>query len=200
MSDTGEVLRRIATPLKEVGIPYMLVGSFACAYYGWIRSALDVDLVISPGSEQIRLLARRLQTMDYYADAAAALQSLQEESIFRVFDLKTEWKIDFIVLKSISFGQEAFRRRQAFEFQGLEMFITSPEDLVVAQLEWARIGGSLNQIRDAANVLKRRWTSLDHTYLKKWLDELGLAEPWQNALRPASSQAGATPISPGVYF
>jgi len=188
MIDTSEVLRRIAMPLKEIGISHMLVGSFACAYYGWIRSALDVDLVISCSSEQIRMLTHRLQAMDYHADLASALQSHPKESIFQVFDMKTEWKIDLIVLKSTSFGQTAFRRRAAFEFEDQELFIPSPEDLVVAQLEWARTGGSFVQIRDAASLLKKRWTSLDHVYLKKWLDELSLAEPWQNALQEAGIQ------------
>ena len=188
MSNSNEAFRRIADLLKEIDIPHMLVGSFACACYGWIRSAMDVDLVILCSSEQIPPLVRRLRTMNYYADETSALQSLQKKSAFQVFDMQTEWKIDLIALKPTLFGQGAFRRRQAFEFQGLELFVTSPEDLVVGQLEWAKTGGSFVQIRDAATLLKKRWSSLDHSYLKKWLDELGLAEQWRTALQEADIQ------------
>ncbi len=188
MIETGEVFRRISVQLNDAGVAYMLVGSFASSYYGVLRSTQDIDLVISANPEQITQLVRQLQAMDYYAESSAALEALKRQSMFNVIDNKTGWKIDLMIRKSTSFGQEAFRRRRPVEFQGVELSITSPEDLVIAKLEWAKIGGSQLQIRDVATLLKKRWDSLDHVYLKKWLDELSLAEPWQNALQEAGIQ------------
>ena len=190
MTDLGEVFRRISAPLNSAAIPYMLVGSFASSYYGALRSTQDVDIVISVTPEQLKQLVNKLQPMDYYADVGAALEALKSQSMFNVIDNKTGWKIDFIILKPTPFGREAFHRRHAIEFQGVQFFIASPEDLVVSKLEWANMGGSQLQLRDVATVLKKRWSSLDQSYLNKWVAELGLAAQWQSALQQAGIQPG----------
>ena len=41
-----EIFRRITAALGQAGIPYMLTGSFASAYYGVPRSSQDIDLII----------------------------------------------------------------------------------------------------------------------------------------------------------
>jgi hypothetical protein len=188
--EVGEVFRRIFAPLAASNIPYMLVGSFASSYYGALRSTQDIDIVISATPEQLRQLVQLLQPMDYYADIGAALDALKNHSMFNVLDNKTGWKIDFIFRKPTPFGREGLHRRQSVQFQGVELFIASPEDLVVSKLEWAKMGGSQLQIRDVATVLKKRWASLDHSYLKKWVAELDLAAEWQSALQQAGIQPG----------
>ena len=40
----SEVFHRITSALGEAGIPYMLAGSFASAYYGAPRTTQDIDL------------------------------------------------------------------------------------------------------------------------------------------------------------
>jgi hypothetical protein len=43
-----QVIQRFAAILDDVGIPYMLTGSFASGFHGSPRATQDIDLVIAP--------------------------------------------------------------------------------------------------------------------------------------------------------
>jgi hypothetical protein len=101
--------------------------------------------------------------------------------LFNVIDLATGWKIDLIIRKSRSFSQEEFRRRRLVSVQDTVLFVVSAEDLVIAKLEWSKRAQSQRQIEDVTGLLRVRWKSLDHSYLKKWIPELGLEKEWSDA-------------------
>jgi hypothetical protein len=105
--------------------------------------------------------------------------------LFNVIDLTTGWKIDLIVRKSRAFSQEEFRRRQRIELQNLALFVATAEDVIVSKLEWSKLAQSHRQIEDVAGILRMRWESLDHSYLEKWIRELGLKTEWEDARRAA---------------
>jgi len=66
--------------------------------------------------------------------------------------------------------------------QDVSLFVASAEDIVLAKLEWAKLGESQRQIEDAAGIWRMRGDSLDRSYLDKWIGELGLTEQWSLAL------------------
>src|ERR1700675_3301932 len=163
-----EVLRRITMALDQAGIAYMLTGSFAGAHYGTPRSTQDIDLVIEATAEQLRTFIQSLPGKEYYADLDAALDSHRRESLFNIIDLTTGWKIDLIFRKSRPFSREEFGRRQLVSVQGLRLFVANAEDVIVAKLEWAKLGKSERQIDDVAAILRVRWEALDRPYLDRW--------------------------------
>jgi len=180
-----EVLQRVATALEISGIPYMLTGSFASVYYGSPRSTQDIDLVIEADFERLRSLGQSLPPDDYYFDPQAALEALRRESLFNVIDHKTGWKIDMIIRKSRAFSREEFARRRSIAAEGTEVCIASPEDVVLAKLEWSKLGSSRRQIEDAARILQIQWLSLDKKYLQKWAAELAIEPEWREVLQLA---------------
>lgn len=165
----------------------MLTGSFASVFYGSPRSTQDIDLVIELTPPQLRALLEGLPGREYYVDPDAALEALGRESLFNIIDLKTSWKIDMIIRKSRAFSREEFSRRRRVDLEGLLLFVASAEDMIVAKLEWAKLGQSQRQIDDAAGILKIRRDSLDQSYLDRWVHELGLAHEWRNAKHIAES-------------
>ncbi|HWZ76591.1 MAG TPA: hypothetical protein VNX87_08640 [Candidatus Sulfotelmatobacter sp.] len=175
---TAEVFRKLTSALNGAGIAYMLTGSFASAHYGTSRSTQDIDIVIDATVAQLRRFAQILERDDYYVDLDAALDAHRQESMFNVIDRGTGWKIDLIFRKSRPFSKEEFRRRQAVTLQGLPIFIASAEDVIVAKLEWTKLGGSQRQIEDAAAIVRARGKELDQSYLEKWIAELGLTKQW----------------------
>jgi hypothetical protein len=180
-----EVFRRITTALDQAGIAYMLTGSFASAHYGAPRSTQDIDLIIAPTVPQLRTFIQSLSVDQYYADLDAALEAYRRESLFNVIDLTTGWKIDFILRKSRRFSQDEFARRQMVPLQGLQLFVASAEDVLIAKLEWAKLAKSQRQIEDAASILRLRSGVLDRPYVEKWISELALQEQWDAATRAA---------------
>jgi len=179
----SDVLRRITDALTGAGIPYMLAGSFASAYYGAVRSTRDIDLVIEATPEQLTDFIQRLPKEQYYADLDAALEAHHRQSLFNVIDMASGWKLDLIIRKARAFSLEEFCRRQFVNLQDIPLFVASAEDVIVSKLEWSKLAQSQRQIEDVVAILRMRWESLDHSYLEKWIVELGLESQWNDAQR-----------------
>jgi hypothetical protein len=160
----------------------MLTGSFASAYHGVPRSTQDIDFVIEATPAQLRAFVMSLPREEYYADVDTALEAQRRRSLFNVIDLATGWKIDLIIRKARAFSQEEFGRRQRVELQNILIFVATAEDIVIAKLEWAKLAASQRQIEDVTAILRMRWESLDHSYLEKWVQALGLTQEWNAAL------------------
>lgn len=182
-----EVFQSLTGALENAGIEYMLVGSFASTRYSSPRSTQDIDLVISATPAQLRVLTQELIQKNYYVELDAALEAQRQESLFNIMDRDTGWKIDLIFRKSTNFGLEEFKRRRKIELHGLPVFVASPEDVIIAKLQWAKLGASQRQIEDAGAVLKVLGHELDMAYLEKWVLELEVGEQWDAARRVAGS-------------
>jgi hypothetical protein len=171
-------LRRTIEALERAGIPAMLTGSLASAFYGEPRATRDMDLVIETDAQRLRSFVRSLSPSEFYVDEDAAIEALETEGQFNVIDTTGQWKIDLIIRKSRPFSLAEFARRRRERIGDLEVDIVSPEDLVIAKLEWAKRGGSQRQIEDAAGVVGIAGSNLDRAYLDRWIRELELAAQW----------------------
>lgn len=181
----ADLFRRLSAILSHADIPYMLTGSFAGTVYGLGRGSQDVDFIIAADEEQVRKLLSLLPENEFYSEPNAALEACRRKSMFNLIDNITGLKIDFIFRKMRPFSEEEFRRRRSAPVMGVQLFIAAPEDLIIAKLEWAKMGASLRQIEDVAGILKVRGDELDLAYLKDWIDQLGLTEQWDSARKLA---------------
>jgi predicted nucleotidyltransferase len=179
------VFQKIVAALNQAGISYMLTGSFASNIYGEGRATQDIDLVVSATPDQLSTLHRLLPASDYYFDLKSAIEAARQKSMFNVLDMASGWKIDFIFVKPGPYHQEAFSRRTSAVVDGVPLIAVTVEDLMIAKLDWARMGESSRQIRDVAGVLKIQQGSIDRPYIEKWVKELGLAAQWDEACRQA---------------
>jgi hypothetical protein len=186
----NDVFRRVVGALEQVGIPYMLTGSFASSYHGAPRATQDIDVVVAATPAQLRALVALLPPTDYYVDEGAAMQAQRDEGQFNIIDLATGWKVDLIVRKARPFSLEEFERREVVDFQGMPLAIATIEDVLIAKLEWAKLGQSQRQIEDAARLLRIRADELDREYLARWIARLGLQEQWAAACRAADLRVG----------
>ena len=74
-----------------------------------------------------------------------------------------------MIRKERSFSREEFGRRASANLLGTPAWIASPEDTIVAKLEWAVASGSDRQLRDVAAMLDIGWESLDFAYFDRWI-------------------------------
>jgi len=102
--------------------------------------------------------------------------------MFNAIDPASGWKIDFVVLKDTAFNRRAFSGRRLADFGGVPLHLIRAEDIVVAKLDWAKLGGSERQIRDVVGVLMVQGSAIDRGYIEDWVSELDLGEEWARVL------------------
>ena len=68
------------------------------------------------------------------------------------------------------------------------MPIATAEDILLAKLEWAKLGESERQVDDAAGILEIRAGDLDMNYVLHWVRELELESQWALAQRRAGTR------------
>ena len=168
--------------LERAGIPYMVSGSFASVLYGQPRATRDVDLVVNPTEDQLRVFVASLAG-EYYVSLEAAEEALRERSTFNVVDLQTGWKADLIIRKNRPYSIEEFRRRQTATILGIALEVVSREDSILSKLEWAKKSGSDRQIEDVAGVVRLQSSALDLDYLRRWAADLGVDDILRQVLR-----------------
>jgi hypothetical protein len=63
-----------------------------------------------------------------------------------------------------------------------EVFVHSPEDLILYKTWYFSISQQTKHIRDIAAILKSNRSSLDYKYLQTWMERKGLQTTWQAIL------------------
>jgi hypothetical protein len=177
----AELLATTIARLERAGVPYMITGSVASSYHGEPRATRDLDIVIDPDRAGLARLVGELEAGGLYVDADAAGRALADRTQFNAIDAGTGWKIDFLVRKDRPFSREEFARRARANLLGVVGWIASPEDTIVAKLEWAAAGGSEQQLADVTAMLDIGGESLDVDHIERWVADLGLQATWRRA-------------------
>jgi hypothetical protein len=129
----------------------------------------------------------------YYVDASMISDAIARKSCFNVIHLPTMFKIDVFAVKDREYDRVASRRARkdtlVVESAPAELYVASPEDIVLNKLEWFRLGDEVSQRQwdDAVGVLKVQQNRLDKAYLARWAVELGIADLLDRAWREAES-------------
>lgn len=172
------LLRALVDSLRMEGIPFMLTGSVAGAFYGAGRATMDVDVVIDPDASRLQAFVDRIESTGAYVSADAAREALAHRTMFNVVDPETGWKADLIVRKDRPFSEGEFRRRTSADFYGVPIDVATIEDLVIAKLEWAKAGESTRQLEDVRELIRVAGGELDREYLRRWIASLRLEQQW----------------------
>ncbi|MEX2139605.1 MAG: hypothetical protein WD894_10110 [Pirellulales bacterium] len=181
MRSQAEFIQEICAALGNAGIPYMIGGSVASSIHGPQRSTNDVDIVVAPTPAQLDQFLAAVS--EFYVSRTAALEAYRRRSMFNVIDMPSGHKADLIFLKQRPYSETELRRRIRVPFAGQEIFVASPEDVILSKLEWSKLGESERQFQDAVKVALTRGPQLDIGYLEKWAVELGVVEGLHELLR-----------------
>ncbi|MBX3227952.1 MAG: hypothetical protein KIT84_28005 [Labilithrix sp.] len=161
----------------------MLAGSFASGIHGTPRSTQDIDIVIDPTFDSLDRFLAAMKGDDVYLDADVARDEFKRRSQFNVIDNATFWKADLIFRKARPFSRSEMDRRVPMQVLGVDAYVASAEDTILAKLEWAKLGESERQLRDVRGILDVKGDALDRAYIEKWLDDLGVRELWQRVTK-----------------
>lgn len=175
MTDLDVVVVHVIEKLEACGISYMIVGSHASNSYGFPRATHDADVVVEIGPQKINEFSAALGD-EFYFDVVAAKEALKLGIMFNIIHYETGFKIDLIFLGDKAFNEQEFKRRRLASFVGRQCWFATPEDTILAKLEWSKKGDSERQFLDAVNVAKVQAKNLDFEYLRYWAADLQIEE------------------------
>ena len=181
----AELLDLLARTLDAHDIPYMLTGSLASSFHGVPRATQDIDVVVDATAGALLEAGEALRDAGLYVSDEAIGEAVASGGIFNAVDPGSGWKVDFVMRKDRPFSRSEFESRRSIDFMGVHIGIARAEDMVVAKLEWAKLGDSERQIRDVAELLRVQGRALDQERIERWVGELGLSEEWERARRLA---------------
>ena len=112
------------------------------------------------------------------------------QTSFNAIHLDTMFKVDVFIPKNRAFDRSQLARGVAqivATAPERRAVLASPEDTVIAKLEWYRAGGGLSdrQWNDILGVLKAQAETIDREYLRHWAAGLGVGDLLDRALEDA---------------
>jgi hypothetical protein len=182
-----EVTIKVTDTLEKLGVPYLIGGSLASTLYGMVRTTQDSDIIAEMRPEHIQSFISALQD-EFYVDEEMIASAIRHNGSFNIIHRETIFKVDVFIPRPRPFLQSQLERAQtqtfAFETEVSAKF-ASPEDTILAKLEWYRLGGETSdrQWRDILGVLKTRAGELDLDYLQKWAAEMKVNDLLERALK-----------------
>ena len=171
---------QVVDVLEALDIPYFIGGSLASAFHGVVRATMDVNLVADMRLEQVEPFVQRLGDA-FYADSVMIRDAIRRRSSFNLIHLQTMFKVEIFIRRQRPYDSSQFERR-ASQTLSLEpemtAYIASPEDTILAKLEWYRLGGEISdrQWQDVRNIIEVQADCLDWAYLRRWAAQLNLSD------------------------
>lgn len=187
LNAANDVTIRVARALEGLNIGYYLAGSFASGMHGIFRASADTDIVADLPMYRVEKLAQALAA-DFDADVEMMNEAVQLRRSFNVVHFASLWKVDVFVMQDRPYDAEALARAQPLQLDPADpasfVKVATPEDTVLAKLEWYRKGNEVSdrQWADVIGVLKLRRDRTDEPYLRRWAKDLNVVDLLERAL------------------
>jgi hypothetical protein len=181
-----ELLAKVVSVLTGAGIEYMITGSLASSLQGEPRFSHDIDLVVALDRRHVQEMIDAFPPPTYYLSESAVLSAIEQSRMFNVVDIAGGGKVDFWLLTDEPFDQSRFRRRLQIDVDCVAVWVSAPEDTILAKLRWAKLaGGSEKQFTDALRVYELQFPALDLSYLETWAERLEVTDLWARLIAEA---------------
>lgn len=173
-------LRPVIAEFQRLNVRYYVGGSVASSFHGASRSTLDVDVAAELDESTALRLIDALKDQ-YYISETAVREAVRLRTCFNLIHLASSYKVDVFVSRDRPFDRQA-QERAVHEALGdadpVDTRIASPEDILLAKLEWFRLGDetSERQWSDLLRVALLQKSRLDLAYLRHWAQELGVLD------------------------
>ena len=162
-------VQHTCTLLNDHEIPYMISGSVAANLYTVPRMTMDLDIVIELPEHRVSQFV--MLFTNHYLNEYTIHEEVKRKGMFNIIDNESGFKIDFIIRKDDEYSKVAFSRRVPNKDMGVEAWVISLEDLILAKLRWIQDLYSEKQASDIENLL---FSPCDVNYIKKWANHLHL--------------------------
>jgi len=158
MAQLFNLYLRIVKALDDIDAPYMIVGAFAGAVFGVVRSTADIDILVDLKEEHFDSLAANFPLPRYYADPEMMRNSTQMGIMFNIIDSTEGVKADLVPLSREPEYLLAFDRRVREKYidengNEFEAWFAQPTDIIIGKLRAWNEGRSDKHPKDIYAIL-----------------------------------------------
>ena len=189
-----DFVRQVIAAVEAAGVTYMIGGAVAAWAWGEPRATLDLDLIVNIPLEVVGQLSKELEKRDMLVPEEIIRDNILEDRAdlpINAIHMHSGYKADLYPLRE---GDElrasAFDRRQKIDLgEPLgEVFLHSPEDLIIYKLWFYSISQQTKHIRDITSIVMTLGDELDFYYIENWVNKKGLTSIWGDLLARIRAQ------------
>ena len=190
--DIAGFLKLVIEALQAARVDYLIGGAIAEWAWGEPRATQDLDLVVKIPIKSVNKLSKELEKRDMLIPAEIILDNILEDRAdipINAIHMYSGLKADlYPVRDGDELRQSAFHRRQQVDYGPPigNVYIHSPEDLILYKLIYFGLSQQSKHIRDIAAILKSKRDDLDLGYIEQWVTRLGLISLWKEILDSTS--------------
>ena len=186
--DITDFLKLILECLESAEVEYLIGGAIAEWAWGEPRATQDLDLVINLPIQAVGRFSKELEKRNMLVPVDIILDALIEDRAdipLNAIHMYSGLKADLYLMRDGDLlRQSAFQRRVLVDYGPPigNVYVHSPEDLILYKLMYLGLSGQPKHARDIAAILRAKKDQLDFGYIEEWVAQLGLGSVWKEML------------------
>lgn len=181
----AEFIRMVIDALEASGVEYLVGGAVAVWVWGEPRATQDLDLVVNIPLDSVNVLSKELEKRDMRVPPEIIVETIAEnraDLAINAIHGHSGYKAELFPLREgDELRKKAFARRKLLDF-GPELgniYVHSPEDLVVYKLIYFSLSQQTKHLRDIGSILLSLGDEVDIAYIEDWAKQKGLIALWE---------------------
>jgi len=193
--DFANFVRLVLDALEAAQIKYLIGGAVAVWAWGDVRTTRDLDLVIELPIESVADLSRELEQRGMLVPPDIMLDVLlttRGDLAINAIHMYSGYKAELFLLRpGDAYRAQALKCRLLVDLGPPlgEVWVHSPEDLILYKLRYFSISRQPKHVRDIASILFTLEQELEMDYIASWAERLGLADMWREVQEEARRQS-----------
>jgi hypothetical protein len=190
----ADFMRLVLDALEAADVEYLIGGAVAVWAWGEARTTRDFDLVVNIPFENIPLLSQELEKRDMLVPVEVILDLLTKrrgDLPINAIHLYTGYKAELFLLRpDDTYRATALARRRLVDLGPPlgQVYVHSPEDLILNKLRYFNLSHQPKHVRDITSILLEMGDELDLAYLEKWVAHFDLTTVWREVREQALGQ------------
>jgi hypothetical protein len=195
--DFASFVKLVIEALETAGIDYMIGGAVAAWAWGEPRATMDLDLVADIPLAQVNDLSQELEKRAMLVPADIILNTILETRAdlpINAIHLHTGLKADIYPVREHDvLRQQAWSRRRLIDLGPDlgEVYLHSPEDLIIYKLWYFSLSRQTKHTRDIISIITSLGDELDFGYITNWTAQRGLSSLWKELLDSLDRESGS---------
>lgn len=195
--DFANFARLVLDALEAAQIKYLIGGAVAVWAWGDVRTTRDLDLVIELPIESVADLSRELKQRDMLVPPDIMLDILltaRSDLAINAIHMYSGYKAELFLLRPGDAYRAQSLERRLLVYLGPplgEVWVHSPEDLILYKLRYFSISRQPKHVRDITSILFTLEKELEMDYIASWAERLGLADTWREVQEEARQQSSS---------